>query len=367
MSLRRDYYETLGVPRGATEEEIKRAYRRLAFQYHPDRNKSRDAEKRFKEINEAFEVLSDSWRREAYDRSGHFSTSGLRRNFEGFDLEGLGDIFEAFFRETSRGKRTPIRGADLRCSLSLSFEEAAFGCEKELKVKRNEVCSACHGKGSEPGSEPVKCPNCKGTGEVHRRLFSFFGPFINVTACESCGGEGQIITHLCQRCRGTGREKVTRQVIVKIPAGVGQDSIIRLSGEGDHGVHGGSPGNLYIKLSVKEHELFRREGQDIFYELILNFTQAALGAEVKVPTLVGYSTLRIPPGVQTGKIFRLKEKGVPYPDGERRGDQLVRVKVLTPTSLNKHQKWLLQELAQTFESSESPQGRKRVFNKTKSK
>lgn len=353
MALKRDYYQILGIRRGATEEEIKRAYRRLAFRYHPDHNKNLGAEERFKEINEAFEVLSDSQRRAAYDRSTTLGNQGLGRNFEGFDLGGLGDVFEAFFGRANRRNRARVKGSDLRYNLSLSFEEAAFGCEKVLEIERTEICPACHGTGNEPGNEPIKCPNCDGTGEVRHYLSSFFGPFTNVTSCEYCGGEGYIVAQPCQRCQGTGRERVTRRVVVKVPAGVDHGGIIRLSGEGNHGLHGGSPGDLCISLSVKEHEFFKRDGHDILYELPLNFAQAALGGEVDVPTLNGHLTLRIPPGVQTGRIFRLKGKGVPRLHKDGRGDQLVKVRVVTPIRLNERQKELLQELAQSLSSDSS--------------
>lgn len=364
MSYKRDYYQILGVPRGATEEEIKRAYRRLAFCYHPDRNKSQDAEERFKEISEAFEVLSDSRRRAAYDHSVSFMRQG--RNFEGFDLGGLGEIFEAFFGKTGRRNHTPTRGADLKYELSLSFEEAVFGCEKELELQRNEVCSYCQGRRSRPGSEPERCPTCQGTGEIRRSISSFFGPFSNVTPCERCGGEGQLVTHPCPHCQGTGRERVTRRLRVRIPAGVGSGCTIRLSGEGDHGINGGPPGDLHIRLSVEEHELFKREGDDILYELPLNFTQAALGGEVNVPTLEGNLTLKIPPGVQTGKVFRLKGRGIPHLNGEGRGDELVRIRVVTPTSLDERQRQLLEELAQILGPAQLPQEPRKPFEKAKS-
>lgn len=364
MGLKRDYYEVLGVSRGATEEEIKRAYRRLAFQYHPDRNKSQDAEERFKEISEAFEVLSDPKLRAAYDRSVGLGRQG--RNFEGFDLGGLGEVFEAFFGGTGRRDHVPTRGTDLKYDLSLSFEEAVFGCEKELEVQRNEVCSLCRGRRSRPGSEPERCPTCQGTGEIRRSIFSFFGPFTNVIPCERCGGEGQLITHPCPRCQGTGRERVIRRLRVRIPAGVGPGSAIRLSGEGDHGLNGGPPGDLHIRLSVEEHEFFKRQGDDILYELPLNFAQAALGGEVSVPTLDGNLILKIPPGVQTGKVFRLKGRGVPRLRGEGRGDQLVRVHVVTPTSLDERQRRLLEELAQILGPARLPQEPKKPFEKAKS-
>ncbi|MFQ6122766.1 MAG: molecular chaperone DnaJ [Dehalococcoidales bacterium] len=351
MATKRDYYDVLGVPRTATDEEIKKAFRKLAFKYHPDRNHDDGAEERFKEVNEAYEVLSDPGKRAAYDHYGHEGAEGFfARGFEGFDFGGFGDIFDAFFGgATTTARRAPQRGADLHYQITLPLEEAAFGCEKEINIRRNEICSSCHGIGAKPGSQPSRCPNCNGTGQVRRVQRSLFGRFINTTICSQCQGEGKIITEPCRQCRGTGREKVQRRISVKIPPGVDDGSQMRLSGEGEAGLRGGSSGDLYVTLAVLEHELFARDGDDILYELPINFAQAALGAEVEVPTLYGKTKLNIPAGSQTGKVFRLKAQGIPHLHRSGRGDQLVRLLVVTPDSLTKQQRQLFQELAKTLD------------------
>lgn len=352
--LKRDYYEVLGVPRNATEEEIKRAFRRLAFQHHPDHNHEDGAAEKFKEINEAYQILIDPEKRARYDRFGPIGIEG--QGFEGFgDFSGLGDIFEAFFGgSTTSTRRKAQRAADLSHNLTLSFEEAVLGCEKEIEVVRTENCSLCYGKGSKPGSQPSRCPNCNGTGQVRRVYQSIFGRFANMTTCEYCYGEGKVITQPCPRCRGTGRERRQRRIVVKIPAGVEDNSQIRLTGEGDMGMWGGPPGNLYLLLSVQEHKWFRREGDDILYELTINFAQAALGDEVEVPTLEGKAKVRIPPGTQTDQTFRLKGKGVPHLHRNGRGDQLVKVRLITPQSLDEHQRKLFQELEKTLAKTRTP-------------
>ena len=314
MATKRDYYEVLGIDRGASEEDIKRAFRKLAFKYHPDHNREDGAEEKFKEINEAYEVISDPDKRAKYDRFGHAGIEGFGRGFEGFDIfGGFGDIFDTFFGgATTATRRGPQRGSDIRYGLKISFEEAVFGCEKELEVSRIENCSMCHGIGSRPGTQPTRCPNCNGTGQVRRTQQSIFGRFVNVTTCERCHGDGRVITDPCPQCHGTGKERKTRSVTVEVPAGVEYGSQIRRSGEGDAGVWGGSPGNLYVTLQVEEHELFTRSGDDILYDLPINFAQAALGDEVEFPTLDGDATLKIPPGTQSGRIFRIKGRGVPH-------------------------------------------------------
>ena len=353
MAIKRDYYEVLGVPRAATDEEIKRAFRKLAFQYHPDHNRNDGAEERFKEINEAYEVLSDANKRAAYNRYGHGGTEGFfARDFEGFDSFGFGDIFDAFFGgATTATRHAPKRGANLHCQITISFEEAAFGCEKEVNITRTEMCSLCHGLGSKPGSQPSRCPSCNGTGQVRRVQRSLFGRFINTTICSQCHGEGKIITEHCPQCRGAGKEKHKRRILVNVPPGVEDGSQMRLSDEGEAGVRGGSPGDLYVTLSVSKHELFTRDGDNILYELPINFVQAALGVEVEVPTLYGKTKLNIPAGSQTGKVFRLKGKGIPHLRRSGRGDQLVRLFVVTPDSLTKQERQLFQELAKTLDSA----------------
>ncbi len=347
MAIKEDYYDVLGVGRDASQEEIKKAYRRLAFQYHPDRNKDRDAEERFKQINEAYEVLSNPGKRTTYDRYGHAGAPPFGRGFDGFDFGDLGSIFDAFFGgATTQDRRAASkRGADLRSNLTISFEEAIFGCEKELEIVRIERCTLCHGTGSEPGSKPARCPECNGSGEIRRSHRSVFGQFINLTICERCQGQGQIITKPCHQCAGLGRERRIRHIVVNIPAGISDGTTIRMSGEGDTGPRGGPSGNLYVTLSVEQHKFFRREGDDIIYELPINFAQAALGDEVQVPTVDGDFKLKIPGGVQSGKIFRLKGQGVPHFRSRGRGDQIVRVHVVTPQRLEEKQRKLLQELA----------------------
>ncbi|MFC2002078.1 molecular chaperone DnaJ [Chloroflexota bacterium] len=350
MAIKRDYYEVLGVSRDATEGDIKRAFRKLAFQCHPDRNREDGAEARFKEVNEAYEVLSDTDKRSAYDRYGHAGTNEFfARGFEGFDFGGFGDIFDAFFGgATATARRAPQRGADVHKRITLSFEEAAFGCEREINVTRTEICSSCSGTGSKPGSKPGRCPSCNGTGQVRHVQQSLFGRFINTAICSQCHGEGAVITNPCPECRGTGQQKQKRNLTIEIPAGVDDGSEMRLRGEGEAGARGGSPGDLYIVLSVLKHEIFIRDGNDILFELPLNFAQAALGVEVEVPTLHGKSKLKIPSGSQTGKVFRLKDKGIPHLHRNGRGDQMVRLFVVTPDSLTKQQRQLFEELAKTM-------------------
>lgn len=366
MANRGDYYEILGVVNDATDEEIKKAYRKLAFEYHPDLNKDEVAEQKFKEINEAYEVLSDSSKRAKYDRFGHSGVEGFGRGFDGFDFGGFGDIFDAFFGGTSRGHgATAERGSDLRYSLEITFEEAAFGCEKDIEIARVEPCSVCHGIGSEPGSAPTKCTNCGGSGEVRKSQRGIFGHFTNITMCERCRGRGSIITDPCKQCNGLGREKRHRNFTVNIPAGVDAGNTIRLTGEGNSGFKGGSSGNLYVTISVAPHNFLHRDGVDVVYELPLNFAQAALGGEVEVPTLDGEFTLKIPAGVQNGSVFHLKGRGITILRGSGRGDQLVVVHVVTPTSLDSEQKKLFRELAQTLEPAVLPKSEKGFFGKMK--
>jgi molecular chaperone DnaJ len=350
MPTKRDYYEVLGIPRNATDEEVKRAFRKLAFQYHPDHNRDDGAEEKFKEVNEAYEVLSDPDKRAAYDRFGHGGTEGFfGRGFEGFESFGFGDIFEAFFGGAGTATRqAPRRGADLHYNVNITFEEAAFGCEKEINILRTETCSSCRGIGAKPGSQPVRCPNCNGSGQVRRIQQSIFGHFTNVTTCSQCQGEGRIITEPCPQCRGTGKEKHQRRISVNIPAGVDNGTQIRLSNEGEAGERSGSSGNLYITLAVKPHEFFRRDSDDIIYEMQANFAQAALGTEMEVPTLDGKIRLKVPAGSQTGQVFRLKNKGIPHLHRRGRGDQYVTLRVVTPDSLTKKQRQLFEELAETL-------------------
>jgi molecular chaperone DnaJ len=368
MSAKRDYYEVLGVTRQATQEEVKKAFRRLARQYHPDVNKSTDAEARFKEINEAYEVLSDRDKRAAYDRFGHAAPQAGFGNYSDFSgFGGIEDIFESFFggMRTGTGRRGPARGADLRYDMTIQFEEAVFGCEKEIVVPRHEVCPQCHGSGAEPGTQPIRCPQCNGTGEVRRQQQTFLGSFVQVTTCPRCQGEREIVTTPCTRCGGRKLVQVERTISVKIPPGVDDGTRIRLAGEGEPGARGGPTGNLYVVLRVKPHEYFRREETNILLELDINVAQAALGDKIQVPSLDGDEELVIPAGTQTGEVFRMRGKGVPFLQRNGRGDQLVMVHVLTPTKLTKKQKDLLGELSKTLGKEVVHQPEKGLFSKVK--
>jgi molecular chaperone DnaJ len=347
MPSKRDYYEVLGVERTCTDEELKRAFRKLAFKYHPDHNRGDGAEEQFKEINEAYQVLCDPEKRAAYDRFGHEGAEAyFGRGFGDFNVGGLGDIFEAFFggMGTTTTRQAPRKGTDLHYQVEITFAEAAFGCEKNIDISRTESCTLCHGIGSKPGSQPSQCPNCNGTGQIRRTQQTLFGRFVNTSTCSRCNGEGSIINEPCPQCRGSGREKKPRSILVKIPAGVDDGNRLRLSGEGDVGTKGGPPGDLYVTLLLQEHELFTRDGDDIRYELTLNFAQAALGTEVEVPTIDGTSKLKIPAGSQTGTVYRLKGKGFPHLHRRGRADQLVSLFVATPESLSDKQRQLLREL-----------------------
>jgi molecular chaperone DnaJ len=350
MSTKPDYYQVLGVDRDATDEELKKAFRKLAFKYHPDHNRDGEAEEKFKEVSEAYEVLSDADKRSAYDRFGHNGAEYFGRGFEGFNFGGVGDIFDAFFGGATTTRPTPQRGADLHYKVTITFEEAIFGCKKELSVTRIENCSHCQGIGSKPGTQPSRCTNCHGSGQVRRDQRSIFGIFTNITTCTKCHGEGSIITEPCPHCRGRGREKGKRNISIEIPAGVDNGIQIRLSGEGEAGVKDGPSGNLYVTLIVKQHEYFHRDGDDILYELPINFAQATLGAKIAVPTLYGETKLEVPSGCQSGKILRLKNKGVPHLNSNGQGDQVIKLRVVTPEKLTKKQRQLFEELADSLET-----------------
>jgi len=354
MSTKRDYYDVLGVERSASDEEVKKAFRKLAFQFHPDKNHDSGAADKFKEINEAYQVLGDPEKRSAYDRFGHAGVNGApfggAGNFDGFGFGGFGEIFETFFGgmsgQTTRG---PQRGVDLSYELKLTFEEAALGTEKEIKIRRTEYCPDCKGSGAKPGTQPISCTDCGGTGQIRRVQQSIFGRFTNVVACPRCRGEGKVVDTPCPHCRGTGREGFERLIAVTIPAGVDEGTRVQLTGQGDAGERGGGAGNLFVDLRIKPHEIFQRDDSTIIYNLAVNITQAALGAEVSIPTLYGDTPLKIPAGSQNGAVFTLKGKGVPYFRRPGKGDEIVRLTVLTPEKLTKEQKRLLEELATTFE------------------
>jgi len=371
---KRDYYEVLGVPKNADESAVKGAYRRLARQYHPDVNKEPDAEERFKEINEAYEVLSDPDRRAAYDRYGHAATQGFPgAGAGGFGAGGFqdlndifGDLFGGFggFGSTRSAARGPARGADLRYDLEISFREAVFGAEKEIEVPRWEACPVCNGSGAEPGTRPIRCPQCNGAGEVRRAQQTILGQFVSVTTCPRCNGEREIAPTPCSNCGGQRRVRVTRKILVTIPAGVDDGMRIRLANEGEPGERGGPAGSLFVVLSVKPHELFQRQENDILLELPVNIVQAALGAEVEAPTLDGKEKINIKPGTQHGEVIRLRGKGVPIlRTNGRRGDQLIQVKVVVPERLNDKQKKLLMELGQSLGLESLGKDNRNLFEK----
>lgn len=368
-TARKDYYELLGVSRNASPDDLKKAFRRLAMKYHPDRNKDDGAESRFKEIGEAYEVLSDPEKRSAYDRFGHAGLQGFDfgRGFDGVDLGGFGDIFEAFFGGTATGRRSreAQRGADRRIDIEIDFEDAVFGCEREIEIERVERCQRCAGSGGEPGSKSPRCNTCEGSGQVRRVSRSFFGQFVNIATCPQCRGEGRTISDPCRDCQGSGRERQQRSLAVQIPAGVDEGARMRLNGEGDVGANGGSPGHLYLYIGVRAHPFFTREEDDLIYELEMNPAQAALGFESEIPTLDGATiSLRIPSGVQSGTIFAQKGKGATRLHTGGRGDLLVRATLVTPTDLTDEQRELLQQLADSFGTPTS-NGDKGILDKIK--
>lgn len=345
---KRDYYTILGVEKNAKEEDIKRSYRRLAMRYHPDKNPGdREAEEKFKEASEAYEVLRDPEKREIYDHYGHEGLSGTGfRGFSGFEdiFASFGDIFEDVFGFTggTRRSRTAGRpGADLRYDLKISFMEAVTGAEKEIIIEKHESCNTCGGNGAAPGTAPETCPRCRGMGQVRQSS----GFFSISTTCPDCRGEGSRIKNPCRSCLGSGRVRTSKKTHLKIPAGVDSGSRLRLRGEGEEGKFGGQRGDLYVFIHVESHELFQRDGSDIYCQIPVSMTQAALGATLEIPTLNGEEKLKIPKGTQSGKIFRLKGKGIPYLRGFGKGDQIVQLIVKIPTNLNKKQEELLREFA----------------------
>jgi molecular chaperone DnaJ len=353
VNQKRDYYEILGVSPDASPEEIKKAYRKLAQAHHPDKNRGdTSAEERFKEIGEAYAVLSDAEKRENYNR---FGTAG--RGGEGFgDFDpGFGsifdDIFEGFFGgRAARATRSAHRGADLRYNLEIRFEDAATGVEKEIVIPRLEMCATCRGSGAKAGSQPVVCKTCRGTGQVR-----FSQGFLTVSqTCSRCRGEGRIVEHPCAACRGLGQTKAERTLTVKVPAGVETGTRLKLAGEGEAGVRGGGPGDLYVVIVVKEHPLFTRQGDDIYCEVPISFTQAALGAQIEIPTIMGKTTLKLPPGTQTGAEFRVRGKGFPNVRGYGHGDLLARIFVEVPTHLTAKQRDVLEQYARLEDGEGSP-------------
>ncbi len=372
---KRDYYEVLGVSKTATQDELKKAYRQLARKYHPDLNKDNpEAAEKFKECNEAYSVLSDEQKRAQYDQFGHaaFENGGAGgpggfEGFGGFGGSGMEDIFDMFFGGQGRGRRGnagPQRGADLRFDLEISFEEAAFGVEKEIALHRAEKCEHCHGTGAEPGSKIETCPDCHGRGSVRYTQNTMFGQMVNERPCSRCHGEGKIISQPCRECRGTGTVKTVKKLKVKVPAGVDNESRLRVNGEGEAGYRGGPAGDLYVYLYVKPHKFFGRSGMTVTCEVPINIVQATLGDEIKIPTLDGQVTMKIPEGTQPGRVMRLKGKGIPSLRGSGRGDQLVTIKVVVPGRLNDKQKEALRKFGEISRDNINPE-EKSFLNKVK--
>ena len=360
-ATKRDYYEVLAVSRTCTAVELKAAFRKLALQYHPDRNPGdHHAEERFKEASEAYEVLSDPEKRARYDRFGH--AGNVFEGFGGFNPSSINDVLGEIFGDIFGGGRRAggrHRGADLRYNLEISFEEAAFGCEVQVRVPKPKRCETCSGTGSKSGSLR-RCPTCGGTGELR-----FTQGFFSVSRpCNQCGGAGQVISDPCERCKGAGSYQAEAQLKVKIPAGVDTGTRVRLAGEGEPGERGGTPGDLYVVVHAKEHPIFVREDTEVLCEVPISFTQAALGAQIEVPTLDGKVKMKIPPGTQSGKVFRLRGKGIPRLHGTGRGDQHVRVAVETPTELTREQRELLEKFASISGEETHPQS-KSFFEKVR--
>lgn len=374
---KRDYYEVLGVHRSAGEDDIKKAYRQLALKYHPDRNPGNaDAEAKFKEATEAYEVLKDSTKRQQYDRFGH---AGLGQGagfggfgFEGFDLSdalrafmrdfGSGFGFEDFFGGGRTSTRVDNRGKDLQIRIGLTLEEISTGVVKKLRVKHLAVCPDCSGHGSAPGTDKKTCPQCKGAGQVRRVTRSLFGQMVNVTTCNVCNGTGRVISTPCPTCRGEGRVRSQTTVSVKIPAGVASGNYIPIEGKGDTGFQGGPPGDLIVVIDEKDHDVFTRHDNDIVCQVAVSFVTAALGGTVEIPVLGGTDSLDIPPGSQTGRVFRLRGKGIPYLRRRGRGDQLVQIQIWTPDKLTNDDKNLLRRLGES-ESFKPPKSTKSFFSK----
>ena len=372
-TTKRDYYEVLGLARTCSDDDIKKAYRRLALQYHPDRNNAPEATERFKEATEAYQVLSDSEKRNLYDRYGHsaFDRAGGVgsvdfSNFVGLSIE---DLFESFFGTPGqRGARQRVqRGQDLRYDLHITLEEAVFGTSKEIGLTKNATCSKCTGSGMEPGSQPAKCTRCEGSGEIRRVQQSIFGQFVNVTLCDRCNGEGQIIADPCTQCQGRGAVRSKTTVVVDVPAGADEGIQLRLNGQGEPAPRGGVPGHLYVVLHVQPHRFFKRQGNDLLLEMPVNVAQAALGDDFPIPTLDGKEiSLKLPAGTQSGRIIRVRGEGVAFLREHGRGDLQVHIKVRTPTDLNDEQKKLLRQLGGTFGStSNTPTENKSFFEKVK--
>lgn len=366
---KRDYYEVLGVGKDASPDEIKKAYRKLARQYHPDVNKDDpSAADKFKEAAEAYETLSDGDKKAHYDRFGHADPNQFGGGGGGTGFGDFGDIFDMFFGGGGGGRQRngPQRGSDLQYQLQIDFKEAAFGVEKDIEIPRWEECDTCDGSGAKPGTKASTCSTCHGTGQQEQVMNTPFGRMANRTTCRSCGGSGKKIEHRCGTCHGEGKVRRRRTINVRIPAGVDTGNRIRISGAGEAGVKGGPPGDLYVVLVARDHDFFERDAEDVYCEVPLTFVQAALGDEIEVPTIDGKAKLRIPEGTQSGTVFRLRGQGIPVLNRQgQRGDQHVRVTLVTPTKLNDRQRELLRELASTM-GEETHEQQRSLFERLKS-
>ncbi len=371
MAVKRDYYEVLGVSRDASDEEIKRAFRRAAQRHHPDVDKSDGAEQRFKELNEAYRVLGDRQRRSAYDMFGHAgvdsaSTAGGFDGFGGAGFGPFGDIFDAFFGGAAAGtrqRRRVVAGADLRYDLMIEFAEAVSGVTREISFPTLVTCEVCEGIGGEPGTEPERCPECNGTGERRRVSQTILGQMVNITACPRCNGEGQIVATPCHNCGGDGRVRQERSLEVRVPAGIDSGQRIAIEGQGEAGPRGGPAGDLFVQVTVRPHPELMRQGTELFYELPITFAQAALGASVEVPTVDGHETVEIAAGTQSGTEIRLRGEGVPRLRGSGRGDLHVIATVVVPPKLTKKERDLLKQLDEVSGPAVLPKAREGLFDR----
>ncbi|HEX2222190.1 MAG TPA: molecular chaperone DnaJ [Candidatus Limnocylindria bacterium] len=369
MAVKRDYYDVLGVARDASDEEIKRAFRRLAQRQHPDVDKSPGAEERFKELNEAYRVLSDRQRRAAYDMFGHGGVDGASTGgWEGFGggFGPFGDIFDAFFGGSPAGarrRRRVVPGSDLRYDLTIEFAEAVFGVTKEIRFPTLVRCATCDGSGAEPGAEAETCPECGGSGEKRRVAQTILGQMVNIVTCPRCSGEGRIISSPCRTCAGEGRVREERRLSVTVPAGIDSGQRIALEGQGEAGPRGGPAGDLYVVVTVRDHPQLVRRGAELYYELPLTFPQAALGTKVEVPTVEGSEEVEIPPGTQSGEEIRLRGLGVPRLRGSGRGDLHVITNVVVPSRLSKRERELLRQLGEVSAPATLPKGGPGIFDR----